>query len=202
MRFPARALLALILVVSIGCDVDRVPEMVAYPAPPPEIPVANLPASLRQTNWEHSGNGQGSCVHASSCSHFRWQGKQSLAAAWRREYAGGETAYSILTKWRAEQIPFVFTENGEPSVLEWASDTRRGAIIWYYPQHCVTFCGFSEMNGVEYAFILDNNRTGQFLAIEKHAFLRAWRSYGGFAAIAVFTPTGPLPWPAYIPKGT
>lgn len=184
-----------------GCTPElSAPRVRAVDPPPPEIPVANLPASLRQTNWTHPRNGQGSCVHASSISHFRWQGKYDLADAWRKQYAGGETAYSILNKWISNRIPFVYTDKGDPAFLEWATDTRRGSIIWYYPSHCCTFCGFAlGQDGREYAYILDNNRTGRFLAIEKQPFIRAWRGYGGFAASAVFTPTGPLPWPAYVP---
>ena len=131
--------------------------------------------------------------------HFRWQGKYSLADGWRNRYAGGETAYSILNKWITNRIPFTFTDDGDPRFLDWATATRRGAIIWYYPSHCVTFMGFGAMNGKEYAFLCDNNRTGRFIAIEKHPFIVAWRGYGGFAATAVFTPAGPLPWPAYVP---
>lgn len=191
-------LAGVILLTGMGCESQ--PNVAAVMPPPAEIPVANLPPSLRQTNWSHPGNGEGSCVHASSMSHFRWQGKFELAEQWRRRYAGGETAYSILNKWVANRIPFTFTEEGDPSFLEWATQTRRGAIIWYYPSHCVTFVGFAKLEehgGQEFAFIIDNNRTGQFIAIEKWAFIRAWRGYGGFAATALFTPAGPLPWPAY-----
>ncbi len=52
---------------------------------------------------------------------------------------------SIRTKWRAANIPFVSTESGDPDFLEWASRTRRGAIIWYFPSHCVHFCGMESL---------------------------------------------------------
>lgn len=199
MRQVALLLIAGFLLGLIGCGPAPRPKLVSVAPPPVEIPVANLPPELRQTNWSHPRNGQGSCVHASSMSHFRWQGKFQLADGWGRRYAGGETAYSILTKWVDNRIPFAFTDEGDPAFLDWATATRRGSIIWYYPSHCVTFVGFGQMNGREYAFIVDNNRTNQFLAIEKLAFIRAWRGYGGFSATALFTPTGPLPWPAYLP---
>lgn len=185
-------------VALVGCT-PATPRVQPTRPPAAEVPVANLPAPLRQRNWV-SPAGQGSCVHASSISHFRWQGKFELAEAWRQRYSGGETAYSILNKWVANRIPFTFTENGDPAFLEWATETRRGAICWYYPSHCITFVGFSKVDGREYAMLCDNNRPGQTIAIEKMTFIRGWRGYGGFAAAALFTPTGPLPWPAYTPK--
>ncbi|GAB5404316.1 MAG: hypothetical protein Aurels2KO_25470 [Aureliella sp.] len=185
----------------LGCTPD-VPRVVSVQPPAAEIPTVNLPESLRQKNWVSRTNGQGSCVHASSVAHFNWQGRYKIAEGWKRRYSGGETAYSILNKWIDNRIPFTYTDSGDPAFLQWATDTRRGAIIWYYPSHCVTFCGFAVVDGRDYAYILDNNRINRFIAVDKSEFIRNWRGFGGFAATAVFTAAGPLPWPAYVPERT
>jgi hypothetical protein len=194
-------LLLLCCLPLLGCTPD-VPRVVSVQPPAAEVPTVNLPSSLRQKNWVSRTNGQGSCVHASSVAHFNWQGRYKVADGWKRRYSGGETAYSILNKWIDNRIPFTYTDAGDPAFLQWATETRRGAIIWYYPSHCVTFCGFAVVDGRDYAYILDNNRINRFIAIDKSEFIRNWRGFGGFAATAVFTPAGPLPWPAFVPERT
>jgi len=188
-----RALLILIL-LAVGCG--RGAKVVQLPAPPVEVPAANLPVGLRPWNWTDA-KGSGSCVIASSVYHLRWQHKLALADGFRKSYAGGQTADSIKRIWSVNRIPFVFTEAGDPSFLEWASETRRGAIIWYFPSHCVHFCGFSSRNGQEFALLNDNNRVQNYIWIPKQEFLKNWRGYGGFAASALFSPVGPLLYPGY-----
>lgn len=191
-------LVALVLILfCVGCDSSQWLEL---PANPPEMPVANIPKSLRQTNWADS-RGSGSCVIASSCSAFQWINRPELVKLFRTQYAGGQTESSIKAKWRANRIPFVCTEtdaeHGDPAILEWATKTRRAAIIWYFPNHCVTFVGFGLWDGREVAWLLDNNRVGQFIPIDKQTFIRNWRSYGGFAAIPLEHPVPARPWQGY-----
>ena len=88
-------------------------------------------------------------------------------------------------------------EYGNPEFLEWAAKTRRMAIIWYFPNHCVSFCGFGKQNGREVAWLLDNNRTKKFIPIEKNQFIAEWRGYGGFALIPTMTPAPSVPFQGY-----
>jgi len=189
--------LSLLSLVCTGCNEQRWREI---PPPVIEVPAANVPAVLRYKNWP-AANGAGSCVIASSCSAFEWSNRPDLANKFRRSYSGGQTETSIKEKYRANQIRFVAPdqnhEYGDPSLLEWISATRRAAIIWYFPNHCVTFCGFSQWQGKEVAWLLDNNRTERFIPIPKNQFISEWRSYGGFCAVPLLTPAPSLPFQGY-----
>lgn len=196
---------AFALLVSAGCiDESR---LVRLPNQPPEVPPSNLPLPLRQKNWVDS-RGSGSCVIASSVYHFRWMGQPEIANHFRKSYAGGQTDTSIKAKWKAAGIPFACTGDksydrsatmayGDPDFLEWASDTRRGAIIWYFDSHCVNFCGYSKIDGQEFALLCDNNRIDKFIRIPKQQFLKNWRGYGGFACTALLPPAPCLPYEGY-----
>jgi hypothetical protein len=196
--FKAAAVLCLAVLLA-GCagleQLER-PEVVPLPPPAAEVPVVDLPTVLREWNWTDR-NGSGSCVHASTVYHLRWQNQLELARQWRQTYAGGETATSIQRLWAGSQIPYVATEAGDPDFLDWATRTRRGAIIWFFPRHCVHFCGWSTIDGRTYALLCDNNRVERYLRVPREEFIRRWREYGGFAATALFAPAPPLPWPAY-----
>lgn len=193
-----------LLALLVGCNAPR--QFKLTEPPPAEVPVMNLPVEMRVRNWV-SRNQQGSCVHASSVMLFKWLGEEELADKWRNTYSGGETASSILRYWKQAGIPYCstydersYTSTGDPEFLKWCSDTRRGAIIWWKPSHCCVFCGFTEINGEQYAIILDNNTPNKFdEPIPVNEFIRRWRGYGGFAATPVLSPTGPLPWPIVTP---
>ena len=199
-------LLLLVLVACVGCTEST---WVELPAPPKEIPSANIPLALRYKNWPDA-NGSGSCVIASSCAAFEWVNRPDLASKFRKTYAGGQTETSILTKYKQNNVPFVATQDpkiarasgtwgyGDPSILEWCSSTRRACIIWYFPNHCVTFVGFSDWQGKEVAWLLDNNRKERFIPIPKDQFLTEWRGkYGGFAAVPLLTPAPSLPYKGF-----
>lgn len=192
----ALVLLCLLVFVT-GCESKQWREL---PCPMVEVPAANVPASLRYRNWPDR-NGSGSCVIASSCSLFEWANRPDLARKFRQSYAGGQTESSIKAKYRDNQIQYVAPSRdqdyGDPALLEWASATRRAAIIWYFPNHCVTFCGFSQWQGKEVAWLLDNNRTERFIPIPKNQFISEWRKYGGFAAVPLLTPAPSLPFQGY-----
>jgi hypothetical protein len=183
--------------INSGCDMKRWRELRSKLV---EVPAANVPAPLRYKNWPDA-KGSGSCVIASSCSLFEWANRHDLATKFRKSYAGGQTEFSIKQKYQANGVPFVapMTDNeyGDPSLLQWASDTRRAAIIWYFPNHCVTFCGFSQWQGKEVAWLLDNNRTERFIPIPKVQFITEWRKYGGFCAVPLLTPAPSLSFPGY-----
>jgi hypothetical protein len=199
MRTLYAVIVALCLACLLGCDAEPPrPLVVPNPPPPAEIPVANLPLLLREWNWTDA-RGSGSCVHASTVYHLRWQHQLARAEHWRKTYAGGETATSILAKWRREGIPYDKTEEGDPAFLDRVTATRRGAIIWFFPYHCVHFCGFATVDGKQYGVVCDNNRIEKYLRIPREEFITKWREYGGFAASALYSPLPPLPWTAYRP---
>lgn len=181
-----------------GCNtLQPRPSLVPVAAPAVEVPVANLPASLRPYNWTDRG-GSGSCVNASTVFMLRWRGMMEAADWWRQNHAGGETDSSIRRHHDAQQIPYRYTVQADPDFLDWCTATRRGAIIWYYPRHCVTFCGFhTESDGRVYAYINDNNRPQKYIRIERSEFLQRWAGYGGFALSILDPPVPPPLFPAW-----
>lgn len=199
------ALIALLLMTT-GCIELEPPRFALTKPPKPESPIVNLPVEMRIKNWTDR-SGAGSCVHASTAMLLKWLGEDEMAKKWQRTYAGGETAVSILRYWSAADMPYCSTLDmrtyqcsGDPAFLKWASDTRRGAIIWWKPSHCCLFVGIEEINGREYAIILDNNTPNKYDdPVPLDEFISLWRKYGGFAATPVLTPTGPLPWPIIHP---
>ncbi len=124
---------------------------------------------------------KGSCCIASTCSMAEWTGQPELAQFFRKSYSGPQTQISIQQKLTAANVPFVCTEYADPKLLEYATRTRRMAIVWFYDRHCVTFCGFGWDQGQEVAWLLDNNRVESFIPVPKREFLYRWKySYGGF----------------------
>ena len=211
MNYLKHICLLTIISMLLGCDLQPSDVILATP-PKPESPVVNLPQDLRTRNWVSKLPailGQGSCVLASTYMLLRWMGEDEMAEKWKRRYSGGETASSILKYWTAAELPYCSTFNprtyecsGDPAFLQWCSDTRRGAIIWWKPSHCCLFCGFEIINGQKYAIILDNNTPDRFdPPVPYDEFIARWRrEFGGFAATPVLSPTGPLPWPIIVPR--
>lgn len=189
------ALILSVLLFSVGCDIA--PQNArALPAPAIEQPPANIPAALHQKNW--TGKlGQGSCVHASLTSHFRWLNMYEMGERWRATYSDGEYDSRLRQRLDAAGVDYVFTLKADPRFLDWASETRRGAILWWKPSHCCTFVGFVEENGQQFAAILDNNRIGQFELTPREQFVRLWAGYGGFALSVDEPPASSLPYRSY-----
>ena len=157
-----------------------------------EIPIINLPRAFREWNW-----GGGSCVHASNVMDLRWVNLLDVAAWWRQTYSGGESYNGLTSKLQKAKIPYYATADGQVDVLDRCTSERRGAVIFYYPNHSILFCGFSPDN--QHAYVLDNNRIEQFIKIPRDTFIRNWRGYGGVAIVptAGFPPP-PLPYVAQI----
>jgi len=196
-------LLTIVCVLFVGCDdviitLDPpglpVPEQPACPPNTPcpyeFLPPVDLPPEMREPNW-----GGGSCVHASMVSILRWQQLPELAAWWRKTYIGGETLSGLVSKSDKAGLNFAYTGDGDVNVLEWASRTRRGAVIFYKPSHSISFFGFvTKEDGQRYACVMDNNRTQTYEWIPYDRFIQAWKGYGGVALTPVYSPTPPLPW--------
>ncbi|HEX5106213.1 MAG TPA: hypothetical protein VFV87_20480 [Pirellulaceae bacterium] len=210
MRRALLLLTTLAATCAAGCEVEftlsegDVPR--PQPAPTPrvvEVPVANLPVSLRVRNYKG-----GSCVHASTGSGFNWCNLLKLALHWNSAYSGGESYNGLTSKLKRNGIPFYDTASGDVSVLERATRERRMPTIFYYSNHSVSFCGFGDgavragsrwgfvrnPQG-KFAYLLDNNRTGAFIEIPRDEFIRRWRGYGGVAVVPTLgAPAPPLPF--------
>lgn len=179
-----------------GCDQMQPVRVRPLPAPAIEQPPANLPASLHQRNWTGRLN-QGSCVHASLTSHFRWLNQFEMGERWRSTYSDGEYETRLRNRLDAANVEYVFTSKADPRFLDWASSTRRGAILWWKPSHCCTFMGWVERDGRQFAAILDNNYPGRFEFTEREQFVRLWAGYGGFALTVLADPASQIPWLSY-----
>lgn len=182
-----RILFALVLLVSLaGCEVN---ESLGTAAPKKERPTVNIPTALRQSNWR-GPQGQGSCVHATMISLFRWQYRLKTADYWRRSYGDGEWPEDLAAKFNKEGTRYAYVTNGDVKFLEWACRTRRG-------------CGITVMGGAhmvalvhlddKWAAILDNNNVGQFIWVPRETLIAEWKASYGWAVTPVYTPAAPLP---------
>lgn len=194
-RRRIHAILLVLLACAVGCEIPPV-SVRSLPAPAPESPAANLPAELHQRNW--TGDlGQGSCVHASLTSHLRWLNQYELGERWRKTYSDGEYASRLMQRLDAEEIDYSYTLKADPRFLDWATSTKRGAILWWKPAHCCTFMGWVEKDGTQHAAILDNNRPGLFELTPREQFVRLWAGYGGFALTVLDDPATAPPYKSY-----
>jgi hypothetical protein len=147
-----------------------------------EKPTVNLPYSLRQKNW-----GTGSCWHASLKSVMNWQHQYKLRDWW--PYEGGEYADRGHRRLDAAGVKYTGTMAGDERILQWMLDTRRGAVITYWPAHAVTCVHLDD----QWAGLLDNNRTNQVIWIPRREFIPNWRGYGGWATTLLYSPAPPIP---------
>lgn len=198
LRLLTLSLLACVFASAGGCVTATPPKMIANTPPAIEIPAANVPILLRQQNW--TARGEGSCVHASTITALNWLNRYDDGRKWKSSYGGGETASGIMGKLRTEGFEFVATTAADPQVLDIATRTRRGAIIWFFNRHCVFFAGWARVDGEVVGLLIDNNRPENVIAIPRDQFIERWRGYGGFAAVITSDhPTPPLAFPAYRP---
>jgi hypothetical protein len=187
--------IALLLLLCVGCNAAPV-SVRSLPTPPAEQPPANLHSSLHQRNWLGSLN-QGSCVHASFTSHLRWLNQYEIGERWRRTYSDGEYETRLRNRLDAANIDYVYTSKADPRFLDWCSETRRGAILWWKPSHCCTFMGWVNRPDGQYAAILDNNYPGRFEYTPREQFVRLWAGYGGFALSALYEPASSITYQSY-----
>jgi hypothetical protein len=180
-----RLLLALALLASFaGCETAMIERPITK-----ERPTVNVPAALRQSNWR-GPQGQGSCVHASMISLFRWQYRLKTADYWRRNYGDGEYPEDLAAKFDREGIRYAYVANGDVRFLEWACRTRRG-------------CGITVMGGAhmvalvhlddKWAALLDNNNVERFIWVPRETLIAEWKASYGWAVTPIYTPAAPLP---------
>ena len=186
---------AVLIMLAVGCD-EKPKQVRALPGPAVESPPANLHPTLHQRNWTGPLR-QGSCVHASLTSHLRWQNQFELAEFWRGKYSDGEYDSRLRQRLDAANVDYAFTVKADPRFLDWASATRRGAILWWKPSHCCTFMGWVERDGKQMAAILDNNYPGRFEYTPREQFVRLWAGYGGFALAVAGEPASSIPYQSY-----
>lgn len=156
----------LLLAACVLCGCDAINDLPAATPKPVELPIVNVPRAEREWNW-----GGGSCVHASTVMHLRWQNAMELADYWRKTYSGGESYNGLTSKLNRNHVPFYATAGGggqdiaraealdftrfissrggsygtlagDVDVLERCTQERRGGVIFYYPNHSILFCGF------------------------------------------------------------
>jgi len=148
-------------------------------------PLVDPPPELRQGNYAG-----GSCAHASTVTLLNWAGLPKWAAWWKRHYRGGESESGMMQKLDDSGLRYAATRSGDVEFLRWASDTRRGARIFYFDNHAVNLVQFSD----NVVVLLDNNRTNRYVCIPSDEFVRNWRGkYGGFAWAFVYDPPPILP---------
>ena len=119
-----RILLVLLLLLACvaGCEVN---DNLGTSAPKKqERPTVNVPAALRQSNWI-GYQGQGSCVHASMISLFRWQYRLKTADYWRQNYGDGEYPEDLAAKFDKAGIRYAYATSGD--VSSWNGRVARGA---------------------------------------------------------------------------
>lgn len=186
------------LVLLTGCDFEidvSGPDLGVAPAARKEYPVVNLPPALRQKNWLGS-KGEGSCVHATMVSLFRWQGRFAMAEYWRRNYGNGEYAdYTwnagggLAAKFDKAGVRYAYTVAGDVEFLKWACTTRRGCGVTVMGgRHMVALVHFDD----EWAGILDNNSTDKIIWVPSQQFVSEWKNSNGWAVTPVYTPSPPL----------
>lgn len=184
-------LLIVLCLFFAGCDVAIDVSGPAFEvARTKEIPVANLPASLRIDNWL-SPSREGSCTHATLAMALRWQNRPHTADWWKAHHSGGETPQSLSAKLESAGIRFATTA-GENDVtfLEWAIATRRGCGVTVLGgRHMVLLVHLDD----EHAGIIDANAPQSVQWTSREAFLAEWRNSNSWAIVPVYSPAPGLP---------
>ena len=189
-------LLAVIAKQSTATPVDAADSSSPYLR---EIPAVNIPQALRVSNWS-AWDGEGSCAHAAIAALLNWQGQYDVARWWTDTYSGGETPAGLAAKANAIGLDFAETTDGDESFLEWAVNTRRGAVVairasYLYPDsggyHAVCLVHMDAKD----VGLLDNNDTRKIVWKSRDGFLREWQSnYWRWAVTPVYNPPPKLPW--------
>lgn len=201
-------LIAAFCLVLAFCGCEPAKKVYPLPIPAAETPVANLPLEMRKSNWLGPLR-QGSCVYASLVNHVRWLNmpqfaEQIIATRGDGEYAQRLMNWLDTVRWRDEfgvehtGVEYRYTEKADPRFLDWCSQERLGAILWWKPSHCCTFVGWvRDQNGNQHAAILDNNYIEKFEYVPREQFVRLWAGYGGFALAVMNDPAISIPYQSY-----
>lgn len=178
----------LILLVGMsGCSIQIPDPAIVFG--PQEIPQANIPLGCRQSNWTKGHFLNGSCVHASLMSLFRWQCQPNLADWWKENHGGGETPWSLVPQLDKAGITYAMTfGKADVEFLEWACRTRRGAGVAIYGRaHMVALVGLTD----EWAILLDNNSVHEFIYVPRETFINEWLFSDSWAVTPLYSPCPP-----------
>lgn len=195
MKISAAPLLLLVVLVA-GCEsvtIDLGDEPAAsqpidspHVCPFVNVPAVDLPVALRHANYAG-----GSCLWAAFQDVLAWQNREQDATYCRQNCAGGAGVTDVTAVCDRRGLDYACTTSGDADFLEWASETRRGAAIyWHGGAHAITFCGFVGNKAV----IIDNNSPGKEQWLGRGEFLSEWRAAGGVAVTTVYAPLPPRPW--------
>jgi len=155
-----------------------------------ERPAVNVPLALRQSNWLGS-EGSGSCVHATTITLLRWQGRNRMADHWRATYGNGEWADALAAKFDREGVRYAYTSNqNDVNFLEWACKTRRGCgVTCMGGSHCIALVHLD----AKWAGLIDDNDTSKIIWVPRETFLAEWRTSNSWAFAVLYAPPAPLP---------
>lgn len=157
---------------------------------PADAQIINPPKEIRQANYGSS------CAHAATITMLNWQEQPEMGAWWRKAYRGGETFYGLSSKAVYAKLDYAILRNGKLGILEYATATKRGAVVdWSGKRgiyrtrfgegghHAVFFLGFSGNT----ASIIDPN-TRRIHTFTREAFLAWWRHCGGRSFMTLYSP--------------
>ena len=149
----------------------------------------DLPVGIAEHNWR-GRHGSGSCAWASLITALRWQGQDNMAAHVKSRYDSGATWRDLKSASDTLDLKYTYTARGDSRLLEWASQTKRAGVVFYKPQHAVTFVGFDGNDAV----IIDPNHPQRKERIDKQAFINNWRHrYQGVFFVPIYAPGTPTP---------
>lgn len=198
-----RQLVLAALLLFSGCvpvDQQDIADPLLYwsnpPTEPLEIPMVNIPITLRQSNYT-GVEGEGSCVHATMVTAFHQQGQPVLARHWRATYSDGEWAdesynksQNLVQKLESEGVPYAYVTDGDEEFLEWACRTRRGCgVAVNGGSHMVLLVHIDD----ETVGLVDNNQVNDVLWVPRDRFIAEWKASMGWAVTPVFDPVPPIP---------
>lgn len=187
-----RLVVVLLLLVTTGCDIQIDYSSVRWggSSGPGEVPVVNLPYSLRQRNWASKPT-QGSCVHATMCSLFNWQGHPRMAQWWRANHTDGDYPERLAGELDRAGVRWAGTwDRKDVSFLEWSIKTHRGCGVAI--EGCKHMVALVHLDN-NWAGLLDNNDTSRIIWVPRATFLAEWFNSRSWAVTPVYTPSPPLP---------
>ncbi len=170
--------------------VEALDPPIYYRPPPAPMVAADLPVSLRHSNYAG-----GSCMYAASATALENSGHHAQAMWLVNNHSGAAGIEDIERAWKRAKVKYRSTVSGDVSVLDFASRTRRHAAIYYKPGHAITFIGWAKRDGKEWAVLIDNNYTRKHEFVRRNVFLNNWRTrYGGGAIVPLYSPVPSRPY--------
>jgi hypothetical protein len=122
--------------------------------------------------------------------HLRWLQLFDKGDKWWNTYRGGETFRRHVSRLRQAGVKFIYTDDGDTRLIDYAIKSRRGAIVYDVPSHIRNMQGGNEST----VYILDNNRISEMQPRERRRWERRWQQVSGIAIVVVSSsPPPPVP---------